>query len=486
MKKWVRSLASILALCMASMVLAVPSALAAAPEQAKAPIYKDGSLFYDLEGATLGGSTSWSTGGSCANFDGAGYVWFGDGTIEVNLDVPADGAYDITVRAAKDNANGGGVCEKFFINEDTTEYFIKGDGEWPGYEWNIAAVQTVTYEGGETIFTIPEEGFELQEGSNIFTIKTNWSWANYDSITLTPKFQLPESTTATGGSETTTTEKEETTTTEMPTTTEPKSTEPSAIKKVEQAIAALPSTVEEKDLAAVKAAIGAYDALSESEQAAVENAGWLVYARARVRAIEAGDEQKNAMRFEAETGVMEGNTSIVGQDGNMKNFTGDGYVFLFDSKFTVEVTAPQAGQYDVYIIGAGDDGNNKCDYVKINGSESVLTSYLGKDKGVWTASYPGTEEWKDNVLVPAAPENGYTLKAGKNTIEITANWGYSCYDAVVIVPRFNMQVSNGSTPNVATGVGFPAAALVAVGLAGAGLIVSASRRRKIMGELGEK
>lgn len=96
---------------------------------------------------------------------------------------------------------------------------------------------------------------------------------------------------------------------------------------------------------------------------------------------------------------------------------------------------------------------------------------------------PGTEDYLDGKLAPKAPENGYALKAGKNTIEISANWGYSCYDAIVVVPRFDMVITD-DVPD--TGVAAPIAALAVFGTACIGLAVALPRRRKSLGETIEK
>lgn len=506
MKKRIRSMATVLALSTALMSTAIPSALAA-PETAKAPEWKDGALFYDVNGVETSADGAWenTAAGNFAGFDGSSYVYLSNGSFEMNLDVPEAGAYDITVRAANDN--NGNRFDAIYINGDGYQMTLVGTD---GYAWGTATVGNGEWVDGNYIAAPPADGITLKKGSNIVKIQADWGYSAYDSITLTPKFELtPPSTdepTTPSESDDPTTPSSENTATQAPadtTATEGNATtakpaESTAVEKVEKAISALPSVIEQGDVAAVKAAQTAYAALTETEKASVRNADRLVYMNARVRAIEAGDTQKNALRFEAEDGTMEGNTGIAGTDGKMKNYSGSGYVFLFDSSFSVDIYVPQAGQYDIYIIGANDTTpanageGNKCDFVSINGGEKVFTSYLGKDAGTWTASYPGAEEWtEDNLLAPKAPEDGYALKAGKNTVAISANWGYCCYDAIVVVPRFNMVIadslsSNGGTTNVNTGVGLPIAALATLGLASAGAVIGLPRRKKNGEETSEK
>ena len=108
------------------------------------------------------------------------------------------------------------------------------------------------------------------------------------------------------------------------------------------------------------------------------------------------------------------------------------YVFLFDGTLTMRINVPQAGNYRLFIVGGSDDGNNKCDYIQVNGGPTYLTSYLGKYRGEWALSQPGTEAWMNNELVPQTPAEGFQLNEGENVITVTANWGYSAYDCIYI------------------------------------------------------
>lgn len=140
-----------------------------------------------------------------------------------------------------------------------------------------------------------------------------------------------------------------------------------------------------------------------------------------------------AQRFELEKAKID-NTGAVFSDStqNVEKFSGSGWVFLFNTKITLDFNVKEAGNYRIYVIGTSDDGNNKCDFFQVNGGEKYLTSFMGKSKGVWQTCQPGTESWENDELHPTALTDGFELKAGKNRIEITANWGYCCYDAILV------------------------------------------------------
>lgn len=431
--------------------------------QVQQPVVDGDTLTYEVEKGSLTGSASVED--TLTGFSGDGYVEIAEGegvsaTISMRIFVPEAGKYNLTMTAAKVGTGNG--CDTLSVNGGSNLYLsVYGEQN----QWTETVPGTENW--AEGVLQPTPVAVELKEGENTLTISKSWSFGTaYDKIVLTPN--------AEGGNPG---EGEE------PGEGEDNPPEASKIQQVEQAISALPSVIGSDDVEAVNAAWAAYEALTAEEQSQVRNVNKLLVSCARVRAIEAGDEQENALRFEAETGVMAGNSSVVGADGAMKDYKGDGYVFLFDASFTVDVYVPQNGQYDIYIIGASDSGEDKSDYVSINGGERLLTSYLGSTKGTWVSCQPGTEDYLDGKLAPKAPENGYALKAGKNTIEISANWGYSCYDAIVVVPRFDMVITD-DVPD--TGVAAPIAALAVFGTACIGLAVALPRRRKSLGETIEK
>lgn len=154
---------------------------------------------------------------------------------------------------------------------------------------------------------------------------------------------------------------------------------------------------------------------------------------------DAKEEAQNAKptavskRFEIENGRIDNTGAVLSTSTqNVKKFSGSAWVFLFNTKISLDINVEEAGNYRIFVVGTSDDGNNKCDYIQINGGTKYLTSFLGKQKGEWQTCQPGTEYWENDELHPIVPTNGFELKEGKNTIDITANWGYCCYDAVII------------------------------------------------------
>ncbi|MBD5102029.1 MAG: hypothetical protein HDT27_04900 [Subdoligranulum sp.] len=139
---------------------------------------------------------------------------------------------------------------------------------------------------------------------------------------------------------------------------------------------------------------------------------------------------ETALRYEFEDGGYTGASEV--SEGNMAGASAGKYVFLFDGTLTMRVDVPQAGNYRLFIVGGSDDGNNKCDYVQVNGGPAYLTSYPGKDQGEWRLSQPGTEAWANSELTPQTPAEGFPFGEGENVITITANWGYCAYDCVYL------------------------------------------------------
>lgn len=140
---------------------------------------------------------------------------------------------------------------------------------------------------------------------------------------------------------------------------------------------------------------------------------------------------ENALRYEVEDAGYTG-CSESSDGGNMENASNGKYVFLFDGSITMKIDVPEAGNYRIFVVGGSDDGNNKCDFVQVNGGDRYLTSYPGRNQGAWQLSQPGTEVWANNELVPQTPAEGFALNAGENEITITANWGYCAYDCIYI------------------------------------------------------
>lgn len=140
-----------------------------------------------------------------------------------------------------------------------------------------------------------------------------------------------------------------------------------------------------------------------------------------------------SQRFEIENARIDNTGAVLSNSTEkVQKYSGSGWIFLFNTKISLDIDVKEAGKYRIFVVGTSDDGNNKCDFFQVNGGTKYLTSFLGKNKGVWQTCQPGEEYYENDELHPVTPTDGFELKAGKNTIDITANWGYCAYDAVII------------------------------------------------------
>ena len=321
-------------------------------------------------------------------------IWANETKIDYTVTIPEDGLYQLTglVGSLSGNSGVGTVT----VGEITGKITVP-DGTAP--EWVEAVLSDAAGKPVELALTAGEYKFSL-------TVDTA-DWTYYDKFIFTRMGDLP--------------------------------TEPEDTQAVEDAIQALPEpeqlTVEHG--AAVDAAWELYQALSPQGQAAItpESVIRLTMARARIQALRQ-DAQAPAGRYlyEMEDGVLSGNTALVGENGAMNGYSGDGYVYLFNSKVTVRFYAPEAGKYRVVMASGSDDGNAKCDLVCINGGNTYLQAASAGQQNQWQLSSPGLERWIDGVLQPQSPASGFVLQQGWNELQLSASWGYACYDYFYIEP----------------------------------------------------
>ncbi|MDD4413089.1 MAG: hypothetical protein PHR14_00845 [Oscillospiraceae bacterium] len=365
---------------------------------AQQPVNDGKKLVYEAElGVATGGT---SVGNTFASFSGTGYMFLGDGGFTMKIHVPKAGKYRLNVAAANDS--NGGRCDFITINGGT-KYLIATPGD-PVRTWVLSEPGTENWVNNALQPIPPEGGFDFVQGTNTITFSANWGYCAYDRIILAPF-----------GDE------------------EP--IDKTAVEKVNDLIAALPVVVTIADKNAVNEAYAAYTALTATDKKQVVNMEKLLIARAGIMALAANkDASKGTLRYELEEGKLTGNTSVVTEKSVFSNYSGSGYVFLFDQKMSMDIFVPSAGRYYVYVVSGATENGGKCDFVSINGGEKLLVSTPAGSKGKWIVSQPGTEAWENNVLKPVAPSNGFALNAGKNTIEISANWGYNAYDSVILVP----------------------------------------------------
>ena len=116
------------------------------------------------------------------------------------------------------------------------------------------------------------------------------------------------------------------------------------------------------------------------------------------------------LRYEAEDAQLQ-EVSVL---NSQNNFSGKGYVGNFNkqgsSKLSLKINVPQAGRYGLAIRYC-TEGSTKYNDVSIY-------------KTVNTIYFPNSSEWNDKQL------SDIDLKAGENTLEIKANWGYMYVDYI--------------------------------------------------------
>lgn len=139
---------------------------------------------------------------------------------------------------------------------------------------------------------------------------------------------------------------------------------------------------------------------------------------------------ENSLRFEAEDCSYFGAGEPT--QGKMPESSEGSYVVLYDGGLTFRIQVPEEGYYRLFVIGGSDDGNSKCDRVKVNDGPEYLTSFPWQGEARWQLSQPGLEVWTNNVLTPSPPLEGFWFEKGENTVTITANWGYCAYDCIYL------------------------------------------------------
>lgn len=138
----------------------------------------------------------------------------------------------------------------------------------------------------------------------------------------------------------------------------------------------------------------------------------------------------DSLRFEAEEGGYYGAAIVSG--GKMPEASGGKYAVLYDGALFFRVNVPEEGYYRLFVVGGSEDGGSKCDRVSVNGGTEYLVSFPWQGEAQWQLSQPGLEVWKENVLMPEPPAEGFWFGQGENMITIAANWGYCAYDCVYL------------------------------------------------------
>ncbi|OUM56310.1 carbohydrate-binding module family 35 protein, partial [Piromyces sp. E2] len=147
----------------------------------------------------------------------------------------------------------------------------------------------------------------------------------------------------------------------------------------------------------------------------------------------------NDVYYEAENGNLNGVTKY----NELSGYSGTGYVGRFENpgnSVTITITVSKSGMYDLSIIYCANMGQ------KIN-------SLTINDKNAGDITFPentGFEELKIGA---------YYLNSGKNTIGLTASWGWMWVDAFVIndTPNAAKDVTSKLNPTLVNPKAIPAA-----------------------------
>ena len=363
------------------------------------PQIKNGMYFYETEICSYPNNSCY-TDTALGGYSGSGYVYIMEGTIRTRLNVPKSGKYNIYVASA--NNDGGAKCDYVTVN-DSNKYMVATSAN-PKNTWVLNQIGTENWVNNELKPLGPKDGIALKKGINIVEIGANWGYCAYDKIVLVP-------------------------------TNLSSVIDETNIAKINNLIANLPNIIESKDIQKVNDIKNLYNSLGDKDKTFVKDVEKLFRSIAMVNALNSNSKvYKGTMRYECEEGKMSGNSSVVTEKSVFSSFSGQGYVFLFDKSFDVDVYVEKSGYYHINIISGADADASKCDFFQINKGEKFLLATNGK-KGIWKYSVPGIEYWTNGKLTPKSPTKGYYLKAGKNTITISANWGYCSYDAIEIYPQ---------------------------------------------------
>ena len=359
------------------------------------PVIDGENLIYEAEYSDFLGDGGY-VDNTIAGYSGTGYAFVMTDGFEMKIQVPEAGKYRLSVVSA--NNGNGARCEKVTVNGGT-EYFLATPGT-PEKTWYTSEPGTAHWTEQDELKPVPVEGgMDFVAGENSVKILANWGYAAYDKIILTPvengDFKV------------------------LPVIT---------------MIDTLPKIITAADKEAVQEAQNAYDALDETQRAAVVNYSDLEKA---VQAVVVTDVQaftvdNGKLVYEAEYGMRTGKAFVFESSeagaGKAINIA-SGTIYL-------NVDVPIAGNYQINILGSTDNSEqNKADYVYINNGETPYFTYYFKDSyGEWAECRIGTENYINDELSPVVPENGIFLKEGSNLIVIRANWGYANYDRVVLEP----------------------------------------------------
>lgn len=363
------------------------------------PKYDGERLIYEAEDCEFKSNGAYKDQ-AIADYSGSGYVFVMDGGFKVRINVPNAGKYKLYVSSA--NNDGSAKCD--YISVNGGQKYLAATDSLSYNKWTVSEPGTENWVNGKLLPTPLSDGFEFAAGENVIEVDPNWGYAAYDRFILVPlssKGIVDENT----------------------------------VNSLNALIARLPSIAGKQNVEEIIYADKLYKSLNANDKNYIQDIEKLIRLTAMANSLNAKKKTvSGTMRYECEEGTMHGNSSVVTEKSVFSDYSGDGYVFLFDKSFDVDVYVEKSGYYHITVISGTTEQSNKCDFFQVNGGEKFLISTTGK-KGTWTTARPGTENWADGKLSPLAPDKGFYLKAGKNTITVSANWGYCAYDAIEVFPQ---------------------------------------------------
>ncbi|MBD5102028.1 MAG: hypothetical protein HDT27_04895, partial [Subdoligranulum sp.] len=359
---------------------------------------------YEFENGTLLGNTAIAgEAGAMRGYSGDGYIFVFDGGAIVRFYAPAAGFYRLSIAAGADDT--GRKCDLVSINGG--EELLTSAPAGNQYGWRVAAPGRERWSTSGRLDPQPAAaGFYLEEGWNELRLTASWGYACYDYFYIEPAdgFDFDGFFTA---------------------------------EDVEKLAAALPE-VDNVTLAhadTVKRAYKAYLTLLRSERDLLPSRPKLLMDNARINAlVNMPGAPAGTLWYELEEdGVMRGNSCTSTSREVYSEYSGSGYVFIFDAAMEMDVFVPRTRTYNMWLMAGSNPTDDKCDYVWVNQGDRYLVA-ASAQANLWKRAVIGVEGYENGKVSPKFPEGGILLNEGQNLFEIVANWGYSAYDALILTP----------------------------------------------------
>lgn len=370
-----------------------------------------GRYQYELEDGVVQGNTAVvDEQGAMQGFAGDGYIFLFDGGLTMRFYVPVSGHYRVKIAAGADDT--GSKCDTVSFNGG--EKFLTSVPSGNQYNWKIGTPGRERWSNsGRLDPQPPAAGFYLEKGWNELQLDASWGYSCYDYFYIEPAIGYDFDGYFTGWD-------------------------------VEMLASALPEVedVTSAHADAIKQVYQAYMTLPRVEKKSMGMRPKLVMDNARINAILNVPSAPDGMLwYELEEGRMGGNTSTSTSHEVYSEYSGSGYVFIFDAAMEMDVFVPRTGTYNMWLMAGSNPTDDKCDYVHINQGEPYLVA-TNAEANVWKKAVVGVEAYENGKISPMLPEGGIWMHEGENLFELTANWGYNSYDALILMPGTGSPVTS--------------------------------------------